>query len=562
MKSFLTILLIAITGWAFSQPTLSAKKVPYKISKVGAKDGFLYFSELSQKQDFIHTFYTYEYRKKKSQPLQKLMDVVSYEANTGKVSFETVPSGTDIMDKYDLTPLTEEEVEALNKLGAKANEPPEEVVEFSGIKLYAREGRLTEDNYGKLTYDKTGEKVRLQQGYEDFISPTFVHPIDQDFSYFYSKIDMSTGFFSRILNYAIVAKGARAFILGTIQGRLFAGVYNTESMAYDQSGLVQLNYSFFEVISYDIDALKKQAQILYTTSREEPRIISMTLDLNTTEVLSEKALTQPLKGMSGLTKNNLIESGDDRFIASFADVPKDNPNWGRNKLASFDVVKISAQNSWEKKYTLDDLVGKLVSAPGEKKKAKFNTKGTQGFINQVVYSGDQVMVQGHFILGGAQVSIGRKEVGSQGKRKTFIAQINSSTGALNAFYQFDDIEFPKSATGTVKEYTNSPASLQILGDNSAVLTIKKITQGAGEYKYQKGNLEITYRIINDYGWVKMHKINLDQQVVGKGLVLGDKKTKVLLEEDPMMLGDDSFAFVSQSLVEPGLKKKFSMHIVD
>ncbi|MEM9894876.1 MAG: hypothetical protein AAF789_00785 [Bacteroidota bacterium] len=490
------------------------------------------------------------------------MDVVSYNSKSGKVSFETVPEGADILTKYNLTPITDEEMEQLNKLGAKANKPPEEVVEFSGINLYARDGKLTEDNYGKLTYDKTGEKVRLQEGYEDFISPIFVHPIDQDFSYFYNKIDMTTGFFSRVTNYAIVAKGARACILGTIQGRLFAGVYNTEKMAYDANGLIPVSNSFYEVIGYDIDAIKKQAKILYTTRRESPSIISMTLDLNTGKMLAEQALTKPLKGMVGISRNNIIEAGGDRFIASFTDVPKDNPNWGRNKLASFDVVKISSENSWEKRYTLEDLAAKLVNAPGEKKKVKFDTKGTQGYINQVVSAGSQVLIQGHFILGGSQVRVGSKQVGSLGKRKTFIAQVDAISGDLNAFYQFEDIEFGKKAKGSVKEVTNAPASLTVLDDNSVMLTIKTITQGAGEYKYQNGNKIITYTIINDYGWVKMHKLFLDQKVVSKSLGIGDKKTKVHLQKDPIKLADNRFAFVSQSLIEPRLKKKFSIHIVE
>ena len=554
-----------LTLSAVAQTKLSVDKVKYKLSKRAAKDGSFVFSELSTDGMHVHSFYQYQARKKKDRGRQ-FIDVASYNIASKNIEIKTVPKGTNLISTFNLTPLTDDEISGLLKAGATSAKPPTEVVEFSGIKLFAREGRLDGGVIGTIEYESTGDKIRLQDGHEDFISPIFVHAIDEDFSSYYNRINLNTGIFAKMTNYAIVAKGSKAFVLGTIQGKLFAGIYNTAKMEYDDRGFVNLSNSFFEVIEYDIDPIKKQVKLLFTTSSENPMVVSATLDMKTADILDETAITPTLEGIQNLKRNSLIKDGEEQYVAVFTDVPKNNPNWGKNRLASFKLFKLSSQNSWVKEYSLEELANKVVIAPGEKKKTKFHKKGTKGEIDKVIKVGDHLLVQGHFILGGADISVHGNSVTSRGKKKTFIAQLNPKNGDMVAFYQFDDLKVKKKDLEYATDY-NTKKGIKMapviskVNDQEIVLTIRRLTKGSGVHSSVAGNTRTTYRLVNDYGWVKLHKLNLNSNNVSKAFSLTGRKNNVVIHNKPIVLSDGSILIDAQNKIFPGSKSKFTKYII-
>lgn len=565
MKTLISTLLICLTFSTFAQTKLSVDKVKYKLSKDASKNGSFVFSEIATTGEHVHSFYQYQARKKKDRGRQ-FIDVASYNIASGNIEIETVAKGTDLVTQFNLTPLTNDEISGILKASATSAKPPTEVVEFSGIKLFAREGRLEGGVVGALEYEKTGSKIRLQDGFEDFISPILVHPVDEDFSSYYHRINLNTGFFARVTNYAIVAKGSKAFVLGTIQGSLFAGVFNTEKMDYDNRGMVKLSNTFYEVIEYDIDPIKKQVKLLFTTSIENPKIVSAILDLKTAKVLEETAITPVLEGIQNVKRNNLIQDGANQYVAIFTDVPKNNPNWGKNRLASFKLIKLSSQNSWDKEYSLEELSNKVVSAPGETKKTKFHKKGTEGAIDKIMKVGDHLIVQGYFILGGADISVHGNSVTSRGKRKTFIAQLNPQNGDMVAFYQFDDLKVKKkdleyaTAYNTERGKNISPVISKV-NDDEVVLTIRRMVKGAGVHSSTSGNVTTTYRLVNDYGWVKLHKLNLNAKAASKSFSLTGHKNNVVVQNEPIVLSDGTVLIDAQSSIMPGRKTKFTKYII-
>ena len=565
MKKIITTILTLLTLTTLAQTKLSVEKEKYKLSKSAAKNGSFMFSEASQDGQYVHSFYEYQERKKKDRG-RSFIDVASYNTESGEITVKTVAKNTDLVSEFNLKPVSDNDIADLLKAGARANKPPTDVVEFSGIKLFAREGKLSGGIVGSLEYEKTGSKIRLQDGVQDFISPIMVHPIDEDFSYYYNRINLNTGIFAKMTNYAIVAKGSKAFVLGTIQGSLFAGIYNTSKMDYDDRGYVNLENSFYEVIEYDIDAVQKQVKILFTTSRANPEVIAATLDMKTGAVVEENAITPGLNGIENLKRNNLIEDGSNRYVAIFTDVPKNNPNWGKNRLASFRLIKISDQQSWDKEYSLDELSNKVISAPGETRKTKFHKKGTQGFIDNIVKVGNHLLVQGHFILGGADVRVGGNAVGSRGKVKTFIAQLNPQDGSMAAFYQFDDLKPKKKDLEYATDYYSKNGTvlkpvISVVNETEIVLTIRRRVKGAGVHSFTAGSVTTTYRIVNDYGWVKIHKLNLDSKESSKDFSLIGSKENVVIQDEPVILSDGTILIDSQNRIVPGQKSKQTKYII-
>ena len=266
MKRSISLALMAyiLISSAYAQE-LSVTTLKYKLSKEGTKGSSLLGSKATINEDKVHTFFKYAVEKKK-EPTRYFIDVASYDKNIKEIEVTTVPSSADLTTQFNLPPITNQEVTAVNEASATANEVPTDVVEFSGIKLFAREGKLKEGDVGLLEYESTGEKIRLQDGPENYISPILVYPIDHDFSHYYNRINLNTGFFAKQTNYAIVSKGAKAFVLGVVNFRLYAGIFNTEKMDYDDNGFIQIENPFNEALSYNIDPVNKQVTLYFTTS--------------------------------------------------------------------------------------------------------------------------------------------------------------------------------------------------------------------------------------------------------------------------------------------------------